>query len=231
MLTLLLTRPEAQSRAFAAALEAACPGRFRMVIAPLLEIVPRKEAIDTGGIAALAFTSANAVAAYAAAGADRRLPAYCVGEATADAARALGLAARAAEGDAARLAALIARDAPGPVLHPRGVHAAADLAGMLREAGIACRDVVAYDQRARPVTPEADALGRGGGIDILTAFSPRSGRLLAAAARCWDLRKTRILSISAAADAALGDLAAARRIIAETPSRASMIAALARLAG
>ena len=38
--TLLLTRPRAQSEAFAAALEARLPGRFRAVIAPLIAIAP-----------------------------------------------------------------------------------------------------------------------------------------------------------------------------------------------
>jgi uroporphyrinogen-III synthase len=180
MRTLLLTRPRAQSEDFAAALAAALPGRFRPIVSPLVEIAPIEAEIDLDGIAALVFTSANGVAAFA----DRRpdirgLPAYCVGASTAAAARAAGLAARSAEGDAVALAALIRRDRPGPLLHLRGAHAAAELATILSAEGLPAREAVLYEQRPLPASAEAEALGRAGHLDVLTAFSPRGARALA----------------------------------------------------
>lgn len=227
MLTLLLTRPEAQSRAFAAAVAEAVPGRFRFLVSPLLAIRHRPDPVAPGGAALLAFTSANAVEAFAGRSPDRTPRAFCVGASTAAAARAAGFAVSVAEGDAGALARLIAAESTGPVLHLRGAHAAADLAALL--PGRAVQDQIVYDQVPLPPTPEADAIGRAGGIDAIAVFSPRSARLLAKAARSWDLRRTATVAISAAADAPLGPLAIRRRLVADTPSRAAIIAALARL--
>jgi uroporphyrinogen-III synthase len=230
MLTLLLTRPQPQSEAFAAEVAARLPGRFRPIISPLLAIVTAGDPPRLGGIAALAFTSANGVAAYLDAGGPTSLPAYCVGPGTAAAAREAGFTARSADGDAAALAALIGRERPGPVLHLRGRHAAADLAALLEGRGIPARAAVVYDQRAVPPSPEARGLGEAGGLDVVTAFSPRSARLLAEAAAGWRLDRTRGVAISAAADAPLAAfLPPARRVAAPRPDRDGMIEALARL--
>jgi uroporphyrinogen-III synthase len=230
MLTLLLTRPAPQSAAFAAEIAACLPGRFRPVVSPLLAIVPAGALPDLAGIAALAFTSANGVAAYLDAGGTTSLPAYCVGPGTAAAAREAGFAARSADGDAAALAALIGHDRPGPVLHLRGRHAAADLAALLESRGIPARAAVVYDQRAVPPTPEVRRLGEAGGLDVVTAFSPRSARLLAEAAADWKLDRTVGVAISAAADAPLAAiLPRARRVVAPRPDRDGMIEALAQL--
>ncbi len=230
MLTLLLTRPTPQSEAFAGELGARLPGRFRIVVSPLLAIAPCGAPPDLDGIAALAFTSANGVAAYLQAGGPASLPAYCVGPGTAAAARAAGFATRSADGDATALAALIARERPGPVLHLRGRHAAADLAALLEASGIPARAAFVYEQHAIPPSPEASALGQSGGLDVIAAFSPRSARLLADAAGGWRLDRTRSAAISAAADAPLaGILPAARRQIAPNPDREGMIAILSRL--
>ena len=64
--TLLLTRPRAQSQAFAEVLAARLPGRFRPVISPLLEIVPLPAPLDLDGLQGLIFTSANGVEQFAA---------------------------------------------------------------------------------------------------------------------------------------------------------------------
>ena len=89
--TLLLTRPRAQSEAFAAVLAAELPGRFRPVVSPILEIVPLPAPLDLDGLQGLIFTSANGVEQFAARSPDRSLPAWCVGEMTAAAARRAGL--------------------------------------------------------------------------------------------------------------------------------------------
>jgi uroporphyrinogen-III synthase len=231
--TLLLTRPRPQSLAFAAALEAALPGRFRPVIAPLLAIAPTLAEVDLGGIQGLIFTSANGVDQFAARCDERGLPAFCVGDMTAAAARAEGFSARSADGDVEALAALVAaanRPSGGAFLHVRGRHAAGDLVGRLAAAGVPALAVALYDQTRLPIGGEARALLAAGRADVLALFSPRTARLFAEAARHegWNLGATVAVALSPAADAAL-DLTVADRRIASEPTRAGMLGALAAL--
>ena len=136
--TLLLTRPRAQSDAFAAALAERLPGRFRPVVAPLLAIRPVPGPLDLAGVQGLVFTSANGVEQFAARTAERGLPAFCVGDMTAAAAVRAGFAATSAGGDVAALAALLVavnRQGAGPFLHVRGrLPRAISPAGWLRPA-------------------------------------------------------------------------------------------------
>jgi len=231
--TLLLTRPRPQSEAFAAALEARLPGRFRPVIAPVLAIRPLPAPVDLAGVAALAFTSANGVEQFAARNDDRRLPAFCVGAMTAEAARRAGFAACAADGDVAALAALIAtrlHPGGGALLHIRGRHAAGDLAARLAAAGISTRAAELYDQTPCPIDGEARALLAAGSLDAVAVFSPRSAAAFArqAAAEAWLLASATSVALSPAAGTPLDALGLARRIVAEHPTRDGMLAALAR---
>jgi uroporphyrinogen-III synthase len=228
---LLLVRPEPQSTTFAEALEAALPGRFRVVISPLIRIKPLGAKVDLSGIGALLFTSANGVECFARVSADRALPAFCVGTMTAAAARAAGFKARSAEGDVEALADLvISRHAPesGACLHVRGVHAAGALEDRLELAGIEVRAAELYDQIETAIDGEAAERLVGGGIDVLTVFSPRSAVLFRdqAMAADWPLRSVVSVSLSLAADAGLGQLIFAERRIASQPGRAGMIEAL-----
>jgi uroporphyrinogen-III synthase len=230
--TLILTRPRPQAEAFAAALEARLPGRFRPVIAPLMTIAPVAGPIELAGVAALVFTSANGVEQFAARTTERTLPAFCVGAMTAEAARRAGLAARSADGDVEALAGLIAtalRPADGPLLHVRGRHAAGDLAGRLGAAGFETRAAEIYDQRPCPIDGEARALLAAGGADAVAVFSPRSAALFAglAASAGWSLAAATAVALSAAAAAPLEGLGFGRRVTAAEPTRAGMIAVLA----
>jgi uroporphyrinogen-III synthase len=230
--TILLFRPEAEAAAFAAALDACWPGRFRAVAAPLFTIEPLPAAIDLDGVQGLAFTSAHAVAAVG--GAATGLPAWCVGPRTAAAARAAGLAAVAADGDVAALARLVAaawRPGAGKVLYLRGRHAAGDLAGRLRAAGVAVRERVVYDQPTRPLPAAARSLLAAGDAEVLAFFSARGARLFAAEARAagWPLDAAAAVSIAGGADAGLAGLGLGRRVVAARPDRKGMLAAIGAL--
>ena len=210
------------------------PGRFRPVVSPVLEIVPLPAPLDLDGLQGLIFTSANGVEQFAARSPDRSLPAWCVGEMTAAAARRAGFAARSADGDVGDLAALVVaghRPGAGDFLHLRGAHAAGDLTGRLAAAGVPARAAAIYDQRPRPLTAEALALLAAGGMDVLTFFSPRTARLVAAAGRGagWNLSRTVAVALSPAADAAFAGPEPALRRIAAAPTRDGMLAALAAL--
>ena len=111
---------------------------FDPVVAPLLKIraLPQP-APDLTDVAALVFTSRNAVSAFASLTAARDRSVLTVGDATAEAARAAGFAdVRSASGDLKALAQLIAADLPpfvhgNVLLHPAAREPAGDLAALL----------------------------------------------------------------------------------------------------
>jgi uroporphyrinogen-III synthase len=178
--TILLTRPEAQSRDLAARLRAQID--VPILVSPILEIAPVPFTLPVTP-RFLILTSAHAAEAARAAGLSG-LPAFCVGDRTAEAAAAAGLLPRSAAGDAGALLAILKEAAPeGPGLYLRGRHAASDLDSELGLAGIDTHAVIAYDQIPRPLSPEARAVLRGTAPVILPVFSPRSARLLAAEAQ------------------------------------------------
>lgn len=207
---LLLTRPEADSRRFAAML----PG-WRAVISPILRIVPvDHDAALLRQAPGLVFTSAHAVQA---AGPGRGRLALCVGGRTARAAREAGFDVRQGDGVAEGLLPLIA-GAPVPLIHPHGRH---------RAGRLPVRGVIVYDQQARALSTEARALLRGSLPVVLPVFSPRSARLVAeaaagASAPLWPV------AISPAALAGWnGPMAGCA--MAETPDMAAMAAAVQSL--
>lgn len=172
---LLMTRPAEASARFVDELRAMDAPAFVPIISPLLDIVfgPALPAMSRD--AALAFTSVNGVRAYAELGGTGQRVAYCVGDATAAAARAVGLRALSAGRDVEALADLIAeqRDT-GQIWHLRGTHSRGALAQRLRGAGLDARDAVVYDQPSLPLSPKArEALGTPCAI-LVPLFSPRT---------------------------------------------------------
>ena len=224
----LLTRPLDRSRAVAATLEAE---GIDCLIWPLTKIVPAARALSVPpGTSALLFTSANGVRAFAALEPRRDLPALCVGEATAEAARRAGFAdVRSAGGDARALVALARESGIRAFLHPRGRDAAGDIAGWLAGSGQRVAEAVLYEatEAGPPPAPVAAALAEGE-LDLVTVWSPRGGAILAARldALDADLGATDLLAISPAAAAPLAAAGFRRRIVAEAPSGTAMLAAI-----
>jgi uroporphyrinogen-III synthase len=145
----LVTRPRAEAEALVPALAAR---GLVAVIEPLLEIeLAAAPTLDLAGVQAVLCTSANGVRALARATADRRLPLYAVGEATAARARAEGFAAVTGAGgavdDLVGLAAARLRPEGGRLLHVAGRVAAGDLAGALRGRGFAVDRANLYEAR------------------------------------------------------------------------------------
>ena len=176
--TILLTRPEAQSRDFETRLRARIGPDVTVIVSPVLDIVPVAFDLPVRP-RFLVLTSVHAAEAAHRAGL-ANLPAFCVGDRTAEAARSAGLLAQSAAGDAAALVSLLKAARPkGPGLYLRGRHAASDIASELVSAGLDTHAVVAYDQIAKPLSAPARAALAGGAPVILPVFSPRSSRLLA----------------------------------------------------
>ncbi|WP_439153646.1 uroporphyrinogen-III synthase [Yoonia sp.] len=172
---MIVTRPDPQGADFAAAIQAAWDGPIRIIRSPLLQIAPLAVADDLSGISAAIFTSVNGVAQAKALGLPPGIVAYCVGEQTANAAASVGFAPVTGPGDAAQLIALILAQRPAGVLaHIRGLHARGNIADALTDAGLPCRDVIAYDQHAKPLTDIAHNALQGQNPVVVPLFSART---------------------------------------------------------
>lgn len=173
---LLLTRPLAQSRRFAQDLSEG-GAEIETIISPVMDIRCSGAAPDLQAYSGVIFTSENGVRC-AAAPADRRVPAYCVGPRTAQAAQDAGFAAHEFGPDAeALVAAILQAGTPGPLLHLRGKHARGAVAKRLESAGLQCAERVLYDQVARDPSLAALTALAGERPLVVPLFSPRSARL------------------------------------------------------
>ncbi|HEV2083404.1 MAG TPA: uroporphyrinogen-III synthase [Brevundimonas sp.] len=189
------------------------------VVAPVLEVhdlpgpVPPHEAV--------AFTSPNAVAAFARLSGARSARVFAVGDATARAAAEAGFAdVASAAGDGHALAALIAADPPGALLWPRAAEPAFDLASALTGV-VEVRAAPVYE--TRPVDPLAAP-----DFDLVLVHSPRAARVLAAGLSPDAAQGRRLAAISAAAAAPLGALPWAALHVAAHPDEAHLLAPLGK---
>lgn len=175
----LITRPQPDADNFAQDCRSA---GLDPIVAPLMTVAPRDDWETPVDAAALAFTSANGVRVFASASRVRSLVAFCVGEATADAAQAAGFSTvHAADGDVISLAETIAehgRAFSGHIVHIAGARRAGDLIGLLRERGLNAHRIVAYETREAEILPEPAQGEIGSGRALAVAlFSPRTAQL------------------------------------------------------
>lgn len=115
--TLLLTRPLAQSRRFAAEFAARYGADWPVVISPLLEIVTVPAEVPPAPV--VVFTSESAVAPFAALSPAAGRRAWCVGPRTAKVAEAAGFVPILGPGEAQGLVrAILAEETARPLLVP-----------------------------------------------------------------------------------------------------------------
>jgi len=169
------------------------------VVAPVLQTRALPARLDLADAGALAFTSRNGVAAFAALTDERHLPVFAVGDATAEAARAAGFPeVVSADGDVRALAVLIAGRPPpeGAVVHLGAREPAGDLIGDLSARGVAVRACPIYETVWTSLaTPEA--------WDAVLVHSPRAALAVARRLAGRDLSGRLALAISEAAAAPL----------------------------
>ncbi|WP_374275027.1 uroporphyrinogen-III synthase [Brevundimonas sp.] len=207
---------------------------FRPLVSPLLTVVPLRPRLDLETVGALAFTSPNAVVAFArlAEGdAWRRLPAYAVGDATAEAIRDHGVAdVRSASGDLDDLAALIAARPPsGEVLVVGPREPSGDLPALLRPRGVTARAVAVHATVAAPADEGRRAL-IDSALAAVLIHSAKAAAILAdtsdSTPRVWPF----VVAISEAAARPLADVAP-RIQIAARPDESRLLAALTQALG
>lgn len=225
--TLLLTRPEAQSRRFATQFAAKFGNNWPIVIAPLQKIVAVADVIPVAR--ELIFTSENAVAPLRALSPANGRRAWCVGARTAQVAAEAGFSVMVGGGNSQALVQQILAERPnGPLLHARGRHVTSNLAETLNSAGIETLEALVYDQISQSMPDVGIAALRGTTPLLVPVFSPRSAQLLADAASSASA-PLMIAAISAAVTVPCAILRPVRLEVAQQPDAEGMLAALARL--
>ena len=194
------------------------------VVVPLLSVRPIPHAMSSApspdAVACVALTSPNTLdrikdklLAYG------HLPIFAVGDATADAARTIGLPnVISAKGDINALAALIAREVPrGTVFAPGAREPAGDLPALLPKHKVIRLAVYeAYFTDAR--TPDD--------IAAVMVHSPRASRILVSNLGAQTSRNLTAIAISDAAATPLNALNFKKIHIAATPDEDGMLSAL-----
>ncbi len=218
--SLLLTRPASAAARFLADLGGLAPAE----ISPLITIVPLAPVWAGDPVESLILTSEHGATMAAGMGFPAGLAAYCIGERTAEAAKAAGFRPIVAGGDADRLVSLILSQPPGgPMLHLHGEHTRGQIATRLRAAGRACAEQVVYRQVEQPLTAAARALLSGPAPVIAPLFSPRTASLLAAQAPF--AAPVHVVAMSDAIRSAAMALGPASVDVAAHPDNTAMIAA------
>lgn len=193
---------------------------FEPLIAPVLAIRPiLQPAPDLTGITALAFTSPNGVAVFADLSADRSLPVFAVGDATAERARQAGFATVAsASGALSDLAWLISGEATGRILVPGARQPAGDLDALLNGA-VETVILPIYEATETKATPPAD-------FDAVLVHSPRAAQAVAGVLGRTGGAGRLAVAISAAAAAPLAAAGFAEIRTAGEPTDAAVLLAL-----
>lgn len=199
-------------------------GRLRalgveVLVDPVLEVRRLDVEVDASGYQALAFTSPNGVEAFCALSAERDLPAFAVGDATAAALRLAGFASvESASGDVEALAALLLARRAGRVLAPGAAEPAADLGALATGPGVEVTALPVYETVERhPERALTDA-----GITTVMIHSPRAARQVLAVASDR-LPRVDFVALSAACAAPFEGQGAKSVAVAPFPDDASLV--------
>ncbi|MDP6428568.1 MAG: uroporphyrinogen-III synthase [Rhodospirillales bacterium] len=234
----LVTRPGEDGEALANALEKI---GVSAVIEPLLTVkIDKGVEPDFEGVQAVMVTSANGVRALARCSARRDIPVFAVGDATAKTARGAEFKqVHSASGDVRALADLaidLLEPEHGSLVHIAGSEVAGDLGGALTKAGFAYRREVIYEvQPSRTLSASAIAALKGGDIDAVLLFSPRTGETFVHLVRKARLlrvcRQLTIVGLSRAVADTVDEVKWKDVVVAETPTQDALVERVAKLAG
>ncbi|WP_376875996.1 uroporphyrinogen-III synthase [Albirhodobacter sp. R86504] len=229
--TLLLTRPEAQSRRFAHLFAARFGEDWPTIVAPLMETVPLMPPVPDAE--ALIFTSETGVSSFAHIQPARGRTAYCVGARTAKAAQEAGFETVVGPGDGSGLADLIeglhrqGALGAGPLLHAHGAKVAFNLAKHLTAAGIETHEAIVYEQMPLGLPRNVRALLQVPIPLLVPVFSPLTADFFMLQARDAEAQLL-LCPISQATADRLQGLSWARFEVAKTPDSGAILDALER---
>lgn len=208
------------------------------ILCPLLTIRYLDVDIDLNGVQGLLFTSANGVRAFSRLTEERSLPAYAVGNATAEEAHKAGFeTVKTAAGDVDALARLVietCKSGDGELFHAAGSKLAGDLSGLLAASGFVTRRSALYE------AVKADSLPDGA-MDALTSdrqtialfYSPRTARtfieLVENAGLNDRLGTVTALCLSQAVAEKIAPYQWAKVVVADKPEQDSLLGQLERI--
>lgn len=203
---------------------------LRAVKSPVLAIEARSdEALpELQSVSGLVFTSANGVRVFAERSSDRRLNAWCVGPATAAAARAAGFEqVHESAGNAVDLADFIAaRSVPasGPLLHVANRAAKGDLKRSLEARGYRVNFAPLYGMRAaKSLSASAARALQADGPTIVLIHSAKGAEAFADLCAADPPRPLAVVAISAAAAQPLAALDTLSINVAAAPNEDSLL--------
>lgn len=212
--TLLLTRPKAQSESFWDTCEPRIGGSVRVLISPIVEIVPTQFDIDLDAYKTIVVTSGNAVEILSEKLDGRSVA--TVGQRTALRASEFGASSLCLGQDVAEFDSNLGK-IEGPALHVRGVHSRGHLPETAHGLGLAFDECVVYEQSECRLSTDAKRALLQHGV-IVPLFSPRSAALVSQVPTSAELI---VLAISeGTAQAWRGE---ASVIVADNPTASSML--------
>jgi len=201
------------------------------LLSPVMRVKQAPAVIDLTDVAAIAFTSANAVESFAVRSPRRDLPVFAVGDATAQTAREAGFDdVQSAAGDVEALGGLIAAAGlprGAVVLHPGGRELAGDLPAAAGP-GVEIRAVALYETLARAPS-EALAVMDTGGVDAVLVHSSKAARRVAAVCAPWREGRAWYLALSRAVAAPLVEAGYEKVRAAPSPDETALLKLLAEL--
>lgn len=205
------------------------------LISPLMQPAFLSPPLPPGDFAAVVLTSetgAEAAGRISATGQALPKRAFCVGNRTAEVARARGFKASSAAGNADDLLAHIIAAAPaGRLLLLRGHDSVGDLKQRMVLAGIETVSLIIYRQIAQSLSDAAIAMLQYPRPVILPVFSPRSATLLAEELRRVAAKAPIWLAALSPAVAEAFDFPTVYTEIAARPDSAAMLLAVQALRG
>ncbi|MDW3223658.1 MAG: uroporphyrinogen-III synthase [Paracoccaceae bacterium] len=220
-----MTRPEGSNARFLDAMPVDMRRCVHAVLSPLIEIVQHDAVPNIGARDAVIFTSANGVR-FAPEGLGR--DAYCVGDATRQAAARMGWSGRClGETSAGLVDALIAQPPDAKLWHLSGLHTRGAIVEKLAAAGLTARRVPLYDQRLLPLNRDALAVLQADQRVIVPLFSPRTAHQFAQ--NCPKKATPNLLCLSDAVAEPLHILNSRSLDVAASPNARAMLDGLEKL--
>lgn len=225
---LILTRPDTASQAFLNMLPSHLRSKLNVCISPVFEYRTLVRKVDTDGFAGLIVSSSQGAQELVHLTDERSLPCHCIGRATTDRARQLGLRACFAGQTADELVTNLLKQSPsGPLLHVHGRHTVGNIAQRLSAGGCQTASLVIYDQVEQPLSkPALDMLGSHVPT-IVPLFSARTARIFAQSAPAARLLFIAVLSNNVAEE--LNALSPCRLVVSQKPEARAMVDAVEML--
>lgn len=218
MTQLVLTRPAKAAQSLLRDVVHDLGHEPKVILSPVIEIVPIGDWPVLPSGSEVILTSFNAVR-----GPLLGVHVHCVGQKTAEHARAQGATIVTLAPDAHRLLDQL-RETSGDaqLLHLCGSHKAVDIAAHLREMGRTTQDLQVYAQVMQPLSAAAKKAIEGEEPTLLPLFSPRSARLTGQAIDRPG-QGLRVIAISDAVAAAWTELMGGAVEIAPEPTGKAMV--------